>query len=172
MKCHRQTISDKLSSTYFWFRSDFLLQDGCANDLWGQCSEPPEQVAMDEVSIDKLPKTSRHRHHHERTATSKPSQSNRVDVSSRYHVMFETCEQSEWLRESDPSRVTARERVEWPQESESSNRKSASRVTARERVNCFREDSSWSHDGYNKYGYASASPCCWVDTSTPRGERS
>ena len=47
MKCHRRTVSDELSSTYFWFRSDFLLRDGWANDLWRQCSEPPEQVAMD-----------------------------------------------------------------------------------------------------------------------------
>ncbi|WZZ04232.1 hypothetical protein YC2023_090153 [Brassica napus] len=95
---------------------------------------------MDEVSIDKLPKTSRRRHHHERIAMSEPSQSNRhgwtclrtikssrEDVSSQYQIVTggRVFAVSRHARDLRAIRVTVRER------SEPSDCERASRVTAK-----------------------------------------
>ncbi|WZZ69862.1 hypothetical protein YC2023_081232 [Brassica napus] len=60
--CHQHT-SDSDQTSYSGMVARTIFED--------------KQVAINEASIDKLPKTSRQRHHHERTAMNEPSQSNR-----------------------------------------------------------------------------------------------
>ncbi|WZZ55065.1 hypothetical protein YC2023_055172 [Brassica napus] len=83
--CHRHT-SDSDQTSYFGMVARTICKDSVLNHRsklsWMKCQSTncQRQVAIDIT------------YRHERTITIKSS---RVDVSSRYHVMPETCEQSE-----------------------------------------------------------------------------